>query len=173
MQAVSDIINWAKISQYLATNAINRGGLWGDGIPANLPRHLYMVRKNVEWLYDLDPTDETLTATSSYLLTLCGKFGLQAMSITGNAGTIAGIAGGSGTIYPFVITSSDFEGDQVTYNNPEIVGDNLMLFVTGFNQEWQFAPTFFNYTATGFIVVWPGFQASDYGNIIVQQLNNG
>jgi hypothetical protein len=47
-------INIAKISQYLALNAISKGGLNGGGQDVRLPRKIYLVRKNVEWLYDLD-----------------------------------------------------------------------------------------------------------------------
>lgn len=85
-------------------------------------------------------------------------------------------AGGSGSViptqtYPFIITSADFEPDGITYNNPAIVGDQLMLFITGYNQEWQFAPTSFSYTATGIQIDIPGFDAANYGNIIIQKIN--
>lgn len=75
------------------------------------------------------------------------------------------------SIYPLVITSANFEPDQITYNNAAIVGDQYMLFVSGYNSEWQFAGVFFNYTATGFVVIASGWQASNFGNIIIQKIN--
>lgn len=82
--------------------------------------------------------------------------------------------GGDGDVgqsYPFILTGSDFEADGVTYINSSIVGDQLMLFVTGYNQEWQFAPTFFEYTSTGIEIIVSGFDANNFGNIIVMKIN--
>jgi hypothetical protein len=73
--------------------------------------------------------------------------------------------------YPFIITGADFEVDGITYNNESIVGDQLMLFVTGYNQEWQFAPTFFEYTSTGIQIVASAFNANNFGNIIIMKIN--
>jgi len=75
------------------------------------------------------------------------------------------------TVFPFIVTSSDFEADGVTLNDARLVDQQYYLFVSGFNQEPQFAGTFFNYTATGLEVIWPGFDAADFGNIIIQKIN--
>lgn len=74
------------------------------------------------------------------------------------------------TIFPLVITDAVMTGG-VTYDNPAIVGSQYMLFVSGFNSEWQFAGTFFDYTATGFTIIFPGFDAANFGNIIIQKIN--
>jgi hypothetical protein len=74
-------------------------------------------------------------------------------------------------VYPFIITGTDFEPDGITYNNPSIVGDQLMMFITGYNQEWQFETTFFSYTPTGFVITSSGFDANNFGNIIIQKIN--
>jgi hypothetical protein len=75
--------------------------------------------------------------------------------------------------YPYIITGADFEGDGVTYVYPSetMIGDQLMLFVTGYNQEWQFSGTFFNYTADGFEIIASSFDANNFGNIIVMKIN--
>lgn len=74
------------------------------------------------------------------------------------------------TVFPLVITNAVMTGGT-TYDNAAIVGSQYMLFVSGFNSEWQFAGTFFDYTATGFEIIWPGFDAANFGNIIIQKIN--
>lgn len=169
MPTIPQIIRIAKISQYLCANEIGGGGLYGAGIDLKLPRKLYLVRKNVEWMYGVNPTDDTLIQTSNFLYGLCGKYIFAANNITGSGGSISPVSPANPTIFPLVITGADFEVDGVTYNNPDIVGLNLMIFVSGFNSEWQFAPTFFNYTPTGITIVFPGFDANNYSTIIIQK----
>jgi hypothetical protein len=74
MLSVPSIIEIAKVSQYLAQNDIDDKGLYGGGIDLNLPQKLYNIRKSVEWMYDQDNTDPSLTGTSEYLLALCAKY---------------------------------------------------------------------------------------------------
>lgn len=94
---VEEIINIAKISQFLAANDIAKSGLHvGGGAYLNLPRQLYMERKTVERLYDLDPNDATLTKTANWVLALCGKYRFKAQSITGSGGAIAPVTPGGG-----------------------------------------------------------------------------
>lgn len=71
--------------------------------------------------------------------------------------------------WPIVVNSANFEPDGVTLNDDRIVGNQVMLFVTGFNSEQQFSGTFFDYTATGLVIIWPGFDAANFGNIIIQK----
>lgn len=75
--------------------------------------------------------------------------------------------------YPYIITGANFEDDGITYIYPTstLVGDQIMLFVTGYNQEWQFAGTFFEYTDDGFEIIVSGFDANNFGNIIVMKIN--
>lgn len=72
---------------------------------------------------------------------------------------------------PIVIQGSDFESDGVTYNDSRLVGQDIMMFVSGFNSEWQFEGTFFDLTSTGIIVTFPGFDAANFDNIIFQKIN--
>ena len=74
-------------------------------------------------------------------------------------------------VYPFIITGADFEPDGITYNNPIIVGDQLMLRVGGYSGEDLFAPTFFEYTSTGFVIIASSFDANNFGNIVVWKIN--
>ena len=74
MLSIPSIIEIAKVSQYLAQNDIDNKGLYGGGIDLQLPNKLYNIRKSVEWMYDQDNTEPTLSATSEYLLALCAKY---------------------------------------------------------------------------------------------------
>lgn len=176
MPTVSNIIIWAQTSQYLTTVDIARSGLFGGGIDVNLPRKIYCIRKNIEWLYDLDPTNTTLIATSNYLYALLGKYGLEAQNISGS-GSISPVAPVTPiipTIYPFMIKSSDLQPDGVSYDNPLIIGDTLALFINEYGQQWYVADaTQFVYTATGFRITLPGFDGilNDY-HIMIDKLNS-
>jgi len=85
---VADIINIAKISQYISTIDVEKGSLFGKRIAPETPQILYNERMAVEWLYNLDPADPSLTQTSNYLYSLCRGYNLQAQQISGTGGTI-------------------------------------------------------------------------------------
>lgn len=134
---VAEIIEIAQISQFMAANDIAKSGLHtGGGAYLRLPRHLYLVRKNVERKYDLDPTNDTLTATSNYLLALCGKYRFAAQSVTGSGGTIAPITPGGATIndLDFIVSASSYiaTGESaVTFD-----GTNGMPDLRGYNVDF-------------------------------------
>lgn len=169
-------INIAKLSLTYASVDILQSGLNGGGIDLNLPRKLYCIRKNVEWLYNLSNSDSTLTATGNYLMSLCGKYSLAANNnIGGSGGTVSPVTPSTPSgIYPFIITSANFQPDGVSYNNAEIVGSNLTIFVNEYAQQWLLAsPTTFNYTSTGIIINIPGFNANTQTwTIMIQKLNS-
>lgn len=81
MYSPRQVIRIAKVSQYLAENDIDKKGLYGGGMDLLLPKKLYCVRKNVSWMYENNPSDSSLQATTNYLLALCGKYGAAAQSI--------------------------------------------------------------------------------------------
>jgi len=87
----SDIIAVARISQYLAENDELKGSLFGARIAPGTGRILYCERKAVEWMYNLDPTNDTLTLTSNYLYSLCRGYNLRAQRIyaTSGGGSVA------------------------------------------------------------------------------------
>lgn len=91
---VEQIIDIAKLSETLALQAIVKKGLYGGGIINSLPVKIYNIRKSVEWAYDQDNDDDTLFATSAYLLELCNRYYLEANVI------INGSSGGGTVITP-------------------------------------------------------------------------
>lgn len=168
MPSISDIINKiAPISQYLAANNIQDEGLYGGGTDNELPRKIYMVRKNCKWLYDLAPTDDTLIATSNYLYALCSKYALVAANISGVAGSVASIAVGSSAniVSPIRITSSDFIdatnwAGQNSINQQilpiyvlQVFWDDAQIFLEE-NIQWE-------RTATGINITEPGFDSTN------------
>lgn len=104
----------------------------------------------------------TAHGVADYLYWMCGVFALQAQDIL-NIQQGGGQVNGSidnNTIYPFIITAADFEPDGVTYNNPNIVGDRLMIYVNYYNQVWYNDTSgAFIYTGTGIKITLPGFNA--------------
>lgn len=110
MPTITSIIQIAKVSQYLATVRILKGGLYAKGISIWLPRLLYCVRKNVEWAYGNDTDYEDIQLTANYLFALCAPFNAEAAYIlaNGTGGTnVSPINPGLGT-YLIPITSADF-----------------------------------------------------------------
>jgi len=85
--SIQQIINIANISQYLSANKIAEGALWGARkIPTN-PRIIYMENASLQWMYSVDPTNESLRLVANYVYSLC-KVNLRAWPISGSGGTV-------------------------------------------------------------------------------------
>lgn len=142
-------ITIAKICEYLVANAIAKGGLYASGIDVNLPQKLYNIRTTIEYLYNQDPTDDTLVATSNYLYGLC-LYNLQARNIMGNnAGIISGVIARNAPLpYQFTITSS---------STPLANGESSVILTTFIGYNLIFNR---NYTPQG--TVDPGSSMSYY-----------
>lgn len=98
---IATIINIAKISQFLASDDVSKTYLFKGGKPPveRLPRLIYIVRKSVEWLNDIDSSSSVLPGIANYLLWLCGKYINQALTILGlgGSGAIINPSGGGAT----------------------------------------------------------------------------
>lgn len=96
MPTVAEIINIAKISQYLASNDVANGSLFGAPLNPQLPLQLYIERKAVEYRYDYEDIaggstpSASLILTSNYLLSLCDKYALYALTLINNGGVLPG-----------------------------------------------------------------------------------
>jgi hypothetical protein len=97
--SISNIIIYAKISQYLAANDISKTLIFKGGPPPNtrLSRLLYIVRKQVSLVFTNNPLDSTLDSTANYLYALCGKYINQAKLILGQGGSGAIVNPTTGT----------------------------------------------------------------------------
>lgn len=87
MPSALTIVEYGKISQYLASNAIAKGTVFNNGnLDPMLPEQLNIVWSSLEHLVDTDPTNDGITETKNFLQALCGKYALQASAIVGNSG---------------------------------------------------------------------------------------
>lgn len=115
------IIEIAKISEFLCANELAKKGLYSGGIDGKLSRQIYETRKNVEWLYDLNSADTSLVQTGNYLFSLCGKYQLKALSIMNtNSGGIVVPSSPTGYIYTalsFVVTATPTDGQPTNGEN--------------------------------------------------------
>lgn len=69
------IIDVAKISEYLAVSDIKQKGLYGGGQDLKLPRKLYNIRKSVEWQYDKNPPIDAVNAIGVITINATGNNG--------------------------------------------------------------------------------------------------
>jgi len=126
---IPQIITIAKISEYLSANYIADGALFGARkIPTN-PRIIYMEYKALSWMYDLDPTNESLRLVGNYVYSLCKK-NLKAKAISGSGGSISPINPNISIPVPveFVVTGSSFMIDgQASVLIPQFAGYNVMF----------------------------------------------
>ncbi len=135
---VAQKIAIADISEYLATVAIEKGGVWAKGIDIELPSKIRNIKDSIEYRYNIDPSDDTLTATSNYLYALCGKFALQAQAVLLAPGTISGIiAPTTPSPYQFTVdasTSFIIDG-QSSKTITAFIGYNLIFTRGGVTQS--------------------------------------
>jgi hypothetical protein len=151
---IPQIIQFAKISQYLAGNDIaSKTALRSGSINENLPWLLYMEGYLLENMYTLNPGGSTLRKTAEYVLSLCGKYLNQAQTIINNlAAGLPVITGpsnqsvnqGASAIFTIAVVSSlsytiqwyDFAG------NP-IVGQTGLSYVFSNAQTGDTGKTFY------------------------------
>lgn len=88
---VSEILDIARVSEFLAADDQSLAGIWRGSYERNgLSRLIYIVRSSVSWLNDYNPTATTLLGKANYLFSLCQPFVGRALQILGS--------GGNGTI---------------------------------------------------------------------------
>jgi hypothetical protein len=135
---VAQKLNIASISEYIITNAIAKGGLYAGGIDLDLPQKIYNIRTTIQYLYEADPSDDSLQATTNYLYAMCGKFGLAAQAVLQIAGTIAGTSGAAAAPNPYQFTvaaSGTFLVDGDTSKTiTAFIGYNLLYIRNGITQ---------------------------------------
>ena len=135
---IPQIINSAKISQYLAAQDVSRGALFGARVAPQTPLILYTERKSVEYIYDLDPSDTSLVQTSNYLYSLCRGYNLKAQSVTGTGGTVSPITPPI-TVSPLQFTvdasGTPFISGQSSATLDSFIGYNLLFARGGIPQS--------------------------------------
>jgi len=87
MPTAATVVEYGKISQYLASDAMEKyKSFRGGNIDPQLPNKLNIVWTSLEHLIDTDPTNSGITETKNFLFSLCGFWALQASTIVGNSG---------------------------------------------------------------------------------------
>jgi len=114
---VATYIAVAKVSQYLAAeddmlkSKKENGSLASASFGNNMrySRLLQMIRRSVEYTFNIDPTDETLNNTAFYMWSLCARYYVQANNTIVDGAFQA----------PFIITHPATQtidsGDNVTF----------------------------------------------------------
>ena len=134
---VPQILDVARISQYLATIDVNEGALYGRRVAPETPMILYCERKAVEYWYNLDPADTSLTLTSNYLYSLCRGYNLEAQGISGTAGSISPVVPAQiPNPYDFEVTATSLIPDGATNATlSAFIGFNLLFVRNGIPQS--------------------------------------
>jgi len=166
MYDISEIINIAKISEYLCANDIAKKGLWGGGVDHQLPNKIYNIRKSVEWLYTLSPTNSTLIATSNYLYAICAPYNLKAAWIINNFsnGSTSPTSPLTAIVSPLRITQVNFAtttawNGQNSLNQPIFSYYKLQVFAN-FIARYLVEGTEWERTTNGINILMDGFNAT-------------
>jgi hypothetical protein len=178
MSTIANTIAVAKVTSYLASDYLAKRQLFGGSVRVE-PRFPLMItteRIIIEKIYNWNPDYPNLQIAADYVYDLCGRWKTQAQAIVdggGGGGTITPVTPGS-SVFPLYITSADF-ADATNYNNPDIVGVPVMIFVNEYSQQWVIAgDNTFKYTGTGISITLPGFDAITYQySIVIQKLGSG
>lgn len=134
---VSNILDIAKISEYIATIDVANGSLFGKRVVPETPQVLYNERKAVEYWYDLDPSDTSLVETSNYLYSLCRGYNLQAQQIAGTGGTITPVVPSQiPDPYDFEVSASSIvPTGAINATISAFIGFNLLFVRNGIPQS--------------------------------------
>jgi hypothetical protein len=115
--SVLQIINIAKASMYLASIDVQKGFLYSPRVIPQSAQMIYMELKAVEWMYNLDPSNSSLTETANYLYSICRGYNLEAQSI---------VSGGGGGLYIYQEDNLTSNYDLYLAGIPNI-GDEVVV----------------------------------------------
>lgn len=171
MSTIANTIAVMKVSSLLASDYIAKQRNYGNSIiDDRYPMMLTTERIIIEKIYAKDPVYANLQIAADYGYDLCGRWKLQAQAIVdgSSGGVVPPVVPGT-SVLPLYLKSSDF-ADSTHYNNPDIVGLQLSLFVNEYTQQWLFMPDDIVGTSTGINVLVPGFDAltTDYTMILMK-----
>ena len=112
MATILEIITNGRLSVPLSSNYQSKKSNFGPVVsPLFLPELIAMVTDALEWMNDGDNyTDAEETEVANYLVWLCGRFGLQAASISGSGGSVTPIVPGcsSPARIDFIVSATSY-----------------------------------------------------------------
>ncbi len=153
--SVATIIDVAKVSQYLADNAI----AMGQEPNKQLANILYIERKTIEWAYNFIPDNEFLTKNANYLYAMCGAYAIKALGIigSGSGGVVPNPSGGNTSTYYYPINvtldGSEISGATITkleWRNLVQLSPTMTLNDTQFTYSVDYSYNILNGTFTFF-----------------------
>src|ERR1700751_1978772 len=147
--ATNIIIQVAQISQYLYDRAIYSNKFYNNQpLDIRKPELIFLVRKDVEWVYQTNPSDPFLAKTGEYLFGLCSPFTQQALQMVNNS-----------TQQPPIISGPS--------NQSVNVGQTATFSVT----VTSTLPVTYTWYKNGIII--PGAISSSYSLVNAQLTDNG
>lgn len=127
-------ITIAEVCEYLIFTAIMKGN---NSIDVQLPEKIRNLRMSISYQYDLDPSNDTLTQTSNYMLGMC-LYVQAAQAIVLSSGTVGGIVARTApSPYQFTVdasTSFIIDG-QSSKTITAFIGYNLIFTRNGITQS--------------------------------------
>lgn len=161
--SVQQILQIAEISEYIARTNEQKGSLFGQRISPYTSTVLYMERKGVQYIYDNDPTDSTLTQTAWYLYSLCRGYNLKASNIL-NGGSGGSVSPVTPTIppvpYQFIVAASGnlINAGESSVTISAFIGFNLLFARNGIPQSTvNTEPSYYSWDKeTGLFTISPG-----------------
>lgn len=162
---IPQIISIAKVSQYLANDKAAKGALFGKVIDPQLGTKIYVTRKDVEQVYNLNPNYAGLQEAANYLYSLCNPAAWGIVNGGSGGGTVT--PGQVSLIKsPIMITGSMFNSalSWTGANNDGLTilsSYTLQVFWNGLNR-FLVTGTEFNRTALGFDIINNGTTISGF-----------
>jgi hypothetical protein len=135
---IPSIISLSKICEYLAKyDSIIDNGLNNGSLNSNLSKEIYQARKNVEYMYNENPTDINLVLMGDYLYALCSGLMSKAKTIFGSNGGVIIPPNSSTNVYAFAQLRIVVDGNSgspivntSTYQNNELIGATELYQIT-------------------------------------------
>lgn len=151
---IPQIIDIAKVSQYLYDDAAAKGTMFGPVVDPMRGLVLYVIRKDIEYIYAGNPNYAGLINASLYLLGLCDPKA-QAFVVGGGSSVIPGEV--TFIKSPIEITGSMF-GSTLGWDGANNDGINILPTYTlqvfyNSNNKFLTQDVDWTRTATGFVLI--------------------
>lgn len=141
MATIAEIIDNGFLSVPLCANYNSKQGLFSGGTLAapKSPVLIQMVTDALNWMNEGgNYTDAEEASVANYLVWLCGRFGLQAGSITGSGGSVSPITPGalSASRIDFIVSASSYMvTGATTATISQFVGYEIDFIRNGISQS--------------------------------------
>lgn len=131
--AITDIINWANISQYLGEAYLAQNNLFrGRDLDPNYPVLIGMENDILDYMYNFNPNEENIDQVANYVYSIT-KYIAQAKVIAGQGGSGGIVIPGTSTAAT-IVAINGLEFEMGVTASPKVVnGVNVTLPAAGSN----------------------------------------